>query len=128
MALSLAVHLVNSIHSSGKTSLDDTALAVNIGELRDYLLEDRRLESIDLKIVHPGDGCRVGYVFDVLEPRAKTPGDGPDFPGILGPLAPVGRVPPTFSGARRSPWWTAGNQGESWATRPEGAEYRRSWK
>ena len=91
MALSLAVHPVDRIHSSNKTKLESSSLSVKISELRGYLLEDRRLESVDLEIVHPGDRCRVGYVFDVLEPRAKAPGDGPDFPGILGPLEPAGR-------------------------------------
>ncbi len=91
MALSLAFHPVNRILSSDKTNLEGEVLTVNINELRDHLLEDHRLESVDLEIVYPGDRCRVGYVFDVLEPRAKAPGDGPDFPGILGPLAPAGR-------------------------------------
>ena len=91
MALSLAVHLVNRILPGNKTGLEGGVLTVNVSELRGYLLEDRRLESVDLKIVHPGDKCRAGYVFDVLEPRAKPPGDGPDFPGILGPLAPAGQ-------------------------------------
>ena len=91
MVLSLAVHPVNRILSGNNTCLEGDVLTVDINELRDYLLEDRRLESVDLEIVHPGDGCRVGYVLDVLEPRAKAPGDGPDFPGILGPLASAGR-------------------------------------
>ncbi|MCH7751349.1 MAG: hypothetical protein IH898_04265 [Planctomycetes bacterium] len=42
-----------------------------IRRLHCELLEDRRLESVDLEIVCPGDPCRVGYVFDILEPRAK---------------------------------------------------------
>lgn len=91
MALTLAIHPIDRIHSSDETNLQGKALAVNVDELRGYLLEDRRLESADLEIVHPGDRARVGYVFDVLEPRAKAPGDGADFPGILGPLAPAGR-------------------------------------
>ena len=91
MSLTLAIHPVATIHSGNETKLEGNTLAVNITELRGCLLEDRRLGSVDLEIVHPGDRCRVGYVFDVLEPRAKAPGDGPDFPGILGPQAPVGR-------------------------------------
>ena len=91
MALTLAIHPITEICASGKTGLEETRLQVNLAELRRYLLEDRRLESVDLEIVHPGDPCRVGYVFDIVEPRAKEPGSGPDFPGILGPLAPAGQ-------------------------------------
>jgi glycine reductase len=34
--------------------------------------------------VQPGESCRAGPVFDIIEPRAKEPDSGPDFPGILG--------------------------------------------
>ena len=34
--------------------------------------------------VRPGESCRAGPVFDILEPRAKAPGGSPDWPGILG--------------------------------------------
>jgi len=59
--------------------------------LRQHLLEDRRLQGVDLAIVQPGEVCRFGVVFDIVEPRAKEPGAGPDFPGILEPIAMVGQ-------------------------------------
>ena len=91
MRLDLAVHPVSEMRSGAATRLEGSLLQVNVAELRRHLLEDRRLESVDLEMVRPGELCRVGYVFDVLEPRAKDPGSGSDFPGVLGPLSLAGR-------------------------------------
>ena len=91
MSLTLSLHPAEEIVAGGETALDGTTLRLNLGELRRHLLEDRRLESVDLEIVSPGDSCRVGYVFDIIEPRAKAPGSGSDFPGILGPIANAGQ-------------------------------------
>ena len=91
MSLTLAIHPVAELVPASATGLDGSSLHVNLEELRRYLLEDRRLESVDLEIVQPGDSCRVGYVYDILEPRAKAPGSGSDFPGILGPMSIAGQ-------------------------------------
>jgi glycine reductase len=45
---------------------------------------------VELEIVRPGESCRAGPVFDIIEPRAKEPGSSPDFPGILGPPVTAG--------------------------------------
>jgi glycine reductase len=66
-------------------------LEVSEVALRQHLLEDRRLECVDLAIVHPDEACRFGVVFDIVEPRAKAPGAGPDFPGIVDAIAMVGQ-------------------------------------
>ena len=91
MRLTLAEHPVETMTAGGKTRLQDSHLEIDLEELRADLLEDRRLQSIDLEIVSPGEACRVGYVFDIVEPRAKEPGSGVDFPGILGPYSIAGR-------------------------------------
>ncbi len=44
-----------------------------------------RLTAVDFEIACPGESCRAGPVFDIIEPRAKAPDSSPDFPGILGP-------------------------------------------
>jgi sarcosine reductase len=58
--------------------------------LRRWLLEDPALTNVDFEIARPGESCRAGPVFDIIEPRAKTPGSSPDFPGILGPPQTAG--------------------------------------
>ena len=91
MRLTLAYHPVTDIRFGATTQLQGTTLEVSEAALRQHLLEDRRLERVDLAIVHPGEACRFGVVFDIVEPRAKEPGAGPDFPGILDAIAMVGQ-------------------------------------
>src|SRR5262245_37827031 len=91
MRLTLAYHTISDVQYGDTTRLDGTTLRVDQEALRQYLLEDQRLASIDMHIVRPGESCRFGVVYDILEPRAKEPGTGPDFPGILGPIEAVGQ-------------------------------------
>ena len=91
MRLTLAYHPVTDVRFGATTQLQGTTLEVSEAALRQHLLEDRRLERVDLAIVHPGEACRFGVVFDIVEPRAKEPGAGPDFPGILDAIAMVGQ-------------------------------------
>jgi len=91
MRLTLAYHAVSDVRFGDTTQLDGSSLLVDQEALRQHLLADRRLASVDFHIVRPGDSCRFGVVFDILEPRAKAPGAGPDFPGILGPIEMVGQ-------------------------------------
>ena len=91
MRLTLAYHPVTDIRFGATTQLQGTVLEVSEAGLRQHLLEDRRLQGVDLAIVHAGEDCRFGVVFDIVEPRAKEPGAGPDFPGIVDPIAMVGQ-------------------------------------
>jgi glycine reductase len=83
MALTLAIHPVSTIRFGDETRLDETTLVVNTDELRKLVLDDPAIESADFEIVHPGESCRAGPIFDIVEPRAKEPGASPDWPGIL---------------------------------------------
>jgi glycine reductase complex component B subunit alpha and beta len=90
MQLTLATHPITEIRLATDTRLDGTTLAVNAEELRRLLLENRDLANVEFEIVRAGESCRAGPVFDIIEPRAKTPGSSPDFPGILGPPQTAG--------------------------------------
>jgi glycine reductase len=70
--------------------LDGTDLVIDATELRRIVLEDDSVVSVDFEIAHPGERCRAGPIFDVIEPRAKEPGSGVDFPGILGAAVTAG--------------------------------------
>ena len=91
MHLTLSIHPVSEIAFGDHTALDGQRLEVSKQALTRLLLEDRRLESVDIELVSPGESCRLGIVFDILEPRAKESGSGSDFPGILGPYAVAGQ-------------------------------------
>ena len=91
MVLTLAYHPISNVQFGATTRLEDTTLHVDQEALRQHLLEDRRLANVEVHIVRPKELCRFGVVFDILEPRAKEPGTGSDFPGILGPIEVAGQ-------------------------------------
>lgn len=94
MQLTLAQHPITEIRFGAETRLDGTVLVVDPEELRRLVLEDEAFASVDFEIVRPGESCRAGPIWDIIEPRAKEPGSSPDFPGILGPplTAGIGRT------------------------------------
>jgi glycine reductase complex component B subunit alpha and beta len=89
--LTLALHPITALQFGESTALEGSTLTVNEEELRAHLLEDGRLESVDFELVAAGKSARIGGVVDVIEPRAKEPGDGSDFPGAVGPIRTAGQ-------------------------------------
>src|SRR5206468_12594643 len=84
MQLTLATHPVTEIRFGTPTRLEDTTLYADTEELRQILLEDNCLRKVEFEIVGPGESCRAGPVFDIIEPRAKAGGASHDCPGIWG--------------------------------------------
>ncbi|HXV47930.1 MAG TPA: glycine/sarcosine/betaine reductase component B subunit [Candidatus Binatia bacterium] len=83
MELTLEFHPVTAIRFGEGTHLEAENLIVDKNELRGLVLEDGVFESVNFEIARPGESCRAGPVFDIVEPRAKAPGGSPDWPGIL---------------------------------------------
>src|SRR5438874_12480787 len=83
MPLTLAIHPITEIRFAERFLLDGTVVFVDIDELRRLVVEDSAIESVDFQIARPGESCRAGPVFDIVEPRAKAPGGSVDWPGIL---------------------------------------------
>jgi sarcosine reductase len=84
MDLTLAIHPVREICFNDATRLSDFTLTIDKDELRQIVLGDSRIESVEFEIVRPGESCRAGPVFDIVEPRAKQSDASPDWPGVLG--------------------------------------------
>jgi len=84
MQLTLARHPITDMRFGPSARLDGTVLTVDTAALRQVVLQDASIIGVDFDIVRPGEPCRAGPIFDVIEPRAKEPGTGEDFPGILG--------------------------------------------
>src|SRR2546422_5266325 len=89
MRLELRWSVVEEVVAGSATRLAGKRLEVDLDGLRSLLSADARLTGIRLDIVHPGERCRIGRVFDVIAPRAKLDG-GEDFPGVLGAVATAG--------------------------------------
>ena len=83
MQLTLAYHSITEISFGTPTRLNGSALVVDQEALREIVLQDDSLAVVDFAIARPGESCRAGPIFDIVEPRAKEP-PGADFPGIIG--------------------------------------------
>jgi sarcosine reductase len=81
---------VQDVVFGNKTEILDHVLRISQEELVRYVLEDRRLQSVKIKIARPGEKKRIIPVKDVLEPRAKVGGTLTTFPGFFGSAEPVG--------------------------------------
>lgn len=73
-----------------KTYVSDHILHINLRELEEIILRDRRIESVGLDLVYPGDRVRIVNVVDVIQPRCKIDQEDGDFPGWLGRLRIAG--------------------------------------
>jgi glycine reductase len=90
MRLELRWSDVDEVVARSSTRLVGRRLEVDLDALGRLLAGDARLTGIRLDLVHPGERCRIGRVFDVIAPRAKLDG-GEDFPGVLGAVARAGQ-------------------------------------
>jgi glycine reductase len=88
MRLELRWSRVEELVAASATRLAERRLEVDLGALGTLLAADVRLARVQVDLARPGESCRIGRVLDVIAPRARL--DGPDFPGVLGPLARVG--------------------------------------
>lgn len=90
MRLEMAEFPVTQVHLGTEFRYRSGRLEVDREELKALVLQDRRIEDVELELAAPGEKVRITGVRDVVEPRVKVNGKGQVFPGILGPVAPVG--------------------------------------
>ena len=90
-SLELASYRVREIRLARETRYASGVLEVDAEGLAAFVQEDSRVRSASFDVVRPGEKARVTGIRDVVEPRIKTAGTGQVFPGILGPVAPVGQ-------------------------------------
>ncbi len=72
-----------------RTALKDHVLSIDRDEVIELLAQDRRLASVDIEIIHPGERVRIANILEVTEPRIKGDADH-YYPGMLGPLYRAG--------------------------------------
>ena len=90
MSLELAEYRVGEIRLGRATRYVSGVLEVDAEGLAALAEQDPRVRSARFDVVRPGEKARVTGIRDVVEPRIKTSGAGQVFPGVLGPVAPVG--------------------------------------
>lgn len=90
MRLDLAEFPVSTIVLGGKFQYQSGTLEVDAETLTRDLLKDPRIREAKVAVAYPGEKVRITGIRDIVEPRVKTQGSGQVFPGVLGPVAPVG--------------------------------------
>jgi glycine reductase len=81
---------VTSVAFGERTEFSGGALTIDRDELRALLLESPYFDDVQVDLIAPGDDVRVVHILDVVEPRVRVSDRGVDFPGIVGPIHPVG--------------------------------------
>lgn len=90
MRLEMAEFPVNQIVLGKEFRYVSRRLEVNQEALATTILQDPRIQDVKLALAAPGEKVRINGIRDIVEPRVKVEGNGQVFPGILGPVAPVG--------------------------------------
>jgi sarcosine reductase len=90
MRLELADFPVSCITLGERFQYSAGQLTVDKSEIEQSILQENRIEHAWLDVVAPGDRVRITGIRDVVEPRVKVSGSGQVFPGVLGPVEPVG--------------------------------------
>ncbi|MSP38165.1 MAG: hypothetical protein EXR70_06710 [Deltaproteobacteria bacterium] len=90
MRLELAEFPVSRIALGEQFSYSAGQLTVDKSAIEQSVLQESRIEQAWLDVVAPGDRVRITGIRDVVEPRVKVVGSGQVFPGVLGPVEPVG--------------------------------------
>ena len=90
MRLELGEIRIKDIQFSTVSKIEKGVLFINKDDITSLVLEDEKIQSLNLEIAKPGDSTRITPVKDVIEPRVKVSGNGGIFPGILQKVDTVG--------------------------------------
>lgn len=90
MKLELGHIFIKDIAFASESKIENGTLYVNKDELKDILMEDEHVKSIEFDIAKPGESVRITPVKDVIEPRCKVEGKGNIFPGVISKVETVG--------------------------------------
>ena len=90
MQLEMAEFPVTRITLGNGLRYHSGTLEVDQEELTALVMRDERIQDARLAVVAPGEKIRITGIRDIIEPRVKVEGKGQVFPGVLGPVAPVG--------------------------------------
>jgi glycine reductase complex component B subunit alpha and beta len=90
MRLEIAKFPVTRVYLGDRFQYQSGQLTIDRQAIEESVLQEKRIESAWLEVVAPGDKVRITGIRDVVEPRVKVSGAGQVFPGVLGPVEPVG--------------------------------------
>ena len=79
---------VHKVKFGDTASLRDGVLTVNKEELINIASSDL-FGNLDIRLVSPGEDCRILGIHDVMQPRCKAEHPEESYPGLWGKLAPA---------------------------------------
>lgn len=90
---SLRMHTIDigDVQFADSTEVAGHTLFVDSEEVKALVLEDPRIDALDIEIARPGESTRIVHCLDAAEPRTKLGDGGVVFPGLLGGMETVGR-------------------------------------
>lgn len=90
---SLRMHTIDidDVQFADSTEVAGRTLFVDSEEVKALVLEDPRIDALDIEIARPGESTRIVHCLDAAEPRTKLGDGGVVFPGLLGGMETVGR-------------------------------------
>ena len=90
MKLELGYIDIHDIQFSNESKVENGVLYVNKEEVKDIVLSQEHIQSVEVDIAKPGESVRITPVKDVIEPRVKVEGPGGIFPGVISKVNTVG--------------------------------------
>ena len=90
MRLEMGHFFINDIQFGEVSKIENGVLYVNEEAVREVVLEDEKIKSVNFDIARPGESVRITPVKDVIEPRCKVEGKGGIFPGVIAKVDTVG--------------------------------------
>ncbi|MFI3207811.1 MAG: glycine/sarcosine/betaine reductase component B subunit [Eubacteriales bacterium] len=81
---------IKDIQFAAESKIEDGVLYVSEEAVKDIVLEEELIQSVELDIARPGESVRITPVKDVIEPRVKVEGRGGIFPGVISKVDTVG--------------------------------------
>jgi len=90
MKLQIETTNIKDVRKDEKTYINNGTLFVNVDNLKQLVLSDDRISSVDIEIFKPGDQVRIVNIMDTVQPRACVEKEESDFPGFVGPIKRAG--------------------------------------
>lgn len=90
MKLEMGYINITDIQFGSESKVENGILTVHVDAVKEIVLEDEKIKSVELDIAKPGESVRITPVKDVIQPRVKVDGPGGIFPGVISKVDTVG--------------------------------------
>ncbi len=81
---------IKDVKVGSKSYVLEHVLHLSLLDLKELILKDVRISSVEVDVVFPGDQVRIVNLVDVIQPRCKIDLEDADFPGFIGKVNTAG--------------------------------------